>query len=257
MKTFRTLSLLISIFSLLASCNVYTPFNTNGADLDKLEEAQVCLKQNDWDCAIEQYQKLNDNTLKQQKLCQTYLSRGGITLSVLVNILNKNSEKILVNLGNELIPWTSNKSQDLELAKTHCGNFSSLSPSGDSLFLKTTSLLAHCAVRMARTDRFQAIPSDDTCTMANISSNGVLGAGDVCQTADGSLEDSGVAKPGMCSQDVNACVSDILAVKDVASELSSLGFSDLAGAAGKLPANIVESVPTNTARLALKGMFNR
>lgn len=257
MRTFRKLFILISFFGLLASCNVYTPFNTNGSDLDKLEEAQVCLKQNDWACALEQYQKLEDNTLKQQKLCQVYLSRGGITLSVLVNVLNQDSNKILVNLGNKLIPWTSNKSKDLDLAKTHCGNFNSIKSSADSLFLKSASLLAHCAIRMARADRFQSIQSDDTCTMANVSSNGFVEAGDICQSSDGSLEESGVSKPGMCSPDVSTCSSDIISVKNVAAELRSLGLNDLAGAAEKLPSSIVDSVPTTTARLALKGMFNR
>jgi len=250
----------IQVFSclIIVSCNVYTPLNTNGTDTDKLEEAQVCLKDSNWDCALEQYNQLKDNTLKEEKLCQVYLSRGGITLSVLVNILNEDTDKLLLNLGNELLPWNRDKSRDLDLAKTHCSNFRSLSNSADAVFLKTTSLLAHCAIRLARTDRFQAIPSDDTCTLDNISShNGILGANDVCQSNDGSLGGAGAEKPGMCSQDVDVCAQDIIAVKDVQTELSDLGFSELGGAAGKLPSDIVSNVPTNTARLALKGMFRR
>jgi hypothetical protein len=252
MKLFRHLLGILLLIPLLVSCNLYTPLNTSGSDSDKLEEAQVCLKDNDYQCAIDQYEKIEDAALKQQKLCQIYLTRGGITLSILVNVLNENSSKIIVNLGNRLLPWTSNKSADLQLAKTHCSEYRNLSSDSDASLLKVTALFSDCAIRMARTDRFQSTTVDDTCTLANFSSsNGLLTAPDIGGDGAGSIDTT----PGMCSSDVNACVSDVIALKNSQSELSGLGFSDIGGAAGQLPQEIVDGVATNAARAALKGMF--
>ena len=105
MKPFLHFFILSLIILYLISCNLYTPFNTTGSDLDKLEEAQKCLSDSNYDCALEQYEKLEDNTLKQQKLCQTYLSRGGVTSTVLVNSLNQNSSKMLPNYAQKFVPW--------------------------------------------------------------------------------------------------------------------------------------------------------
>jgi len=254
MKLFCHFLIILLFIPFLVSCNLYTPFNTGGSDLDKLEEAQACLKDNDYQCAIENYEKIENATLKQQKLCQIYLTRGGITLSILVNVLNENSSKILINLGNRLIPWTSNKSADLQLAKTHCSEYRNLSSELDASLLKATALFSDCAIRMARTDLFQSTTSEDTCTLANFSSkNGLLTAPDIGGDENGSIS----TNPGMCSADVNACVSNVIALKNSEGELSASGFSDIAGAVEKLPADISTGVATNAARAALKGMFRR
>ncbi|MFM8315354.1 MAG: hypothetical protein ACKOA8_13795 [Deltaproteobacteria bacterium] len=251
MKPFLHFFILSLTILSLISCNLYTPFNTTGSDLDKLEEAQKCLSDSNYDCALEQYEKLEDNTLKQQKLCQTYLSRGGVTLTVLVNSLNQNSSKMLPNYAQKFVPWTSRKSADLDLAKTHCVNFNSLSNKEEAVLLKTIALFSHCAIRMARTDMFQATHVDiNDCTTPNAQANRVLSAVDIGGDSNGELVSG---SPGMCKPDVDACASDIQAISSA--DLNAAGFTDLAGALSKLPTGITDS-NTNTVRAALKGTFN-
>ena len=88
MKSILSLITWVTFLIGVLSCNVYSPLNSNNSDLDKLEEAQRCLKDLNYNCAIAQYEGIKDSDLKEQKLCQVYLTKGGVTLTVLINTLN-------------------------------------------------------------------------------------------------------------------------------------------------------------------------
>ncbi|MCX6103426.1 MAG: hypothetical protein NT000_09235 [Proteobacteria bacterium] len=241
MKSILSLITWVTFLIGVLSCNVYSPLNSNNSDLDKLEEAQRCLKDLNYNCAIAQYEGIKDSDLKEQKLCQVYLTKGGVTLAVLINTLNKNSSKVLGNLAKNFLPWTSQKLTDLELAKTHCMNFAETSKSADlGVLLKTIAVFSDCAIRMARAEKFKATTEDQGCTIASDTTNGKLEAGDIGQ--------SGGVLPGMCRSDVVACGADLISVTEAT--LNSSGFSDLAAAIQLLPPGITSGT-TITIRAAL------
>jgi hypothetical protein len=227
MKTFFS-SIVCSffLFSLL-SCNVYAPLNSNNSDLDKLEEAQKCLKDSDYACAISQYKNLSDPTLKNQKLCQAYLSKGGVTLSVLVKEINNSSTKMLSGLARALTPWDAQKSEDLDNAKTYCtAYFGDSSSQKMGLLLNTISLFSHCAIRVAKANLFQATHDTGPCNQT-LSTDNSLTATDIALTSDGTV---GTNSPGMCPKDVQDCGDDLVSVALSESDLSSLGFDNIANA---------------------------
>ena len=245
MKSILSLITWVTFLIGVLSCNVYSPLNSNNSDLDKLEEAQRCLKDLNYNCAIAQYQGIKDSDLKEQKLCQVYLTKGGVTLTVLINTLNKNSAKVLGNLSKTFLPWTSQKLTDLELAKTHCVSFAETSNSGDlGVLLKTIAVFSDCAIRMARAEKFRALAVAGDCTTASPSTNGILEAGDIGQST-GVIDST---HPGMCDSDVQACRDDLVSVTE--GNLNSSGYSDLAAAIHLLPNGISSGVNT-TIRAAL------
>ncbi|MSP19498.1 MAG: hypothetical protein EXR74_08010 [Bdellovibrionales bacterium] len=242
------LSLITWIIFLIGviSCNVYSPLNSNNSDLDKLEEAQKCLKDLNYNCAITQYQGIKDSDLKEQKLCQVYLTKGGVTLNTLINTISKNSSKMLGDLSKTFIPWTSQKLNDLELAKTHCVSFAETSKSGDQgVLLKTIAVFSDCAIRMARTEIFRATTEAQGCAIASSTTNGTLEVGDIGQS-NGVIDSD---NPGMCQSDVLACQADLGSL--IEADLNNGGFPDLAGAIHLLPDGITSS-STTTIRAALR-----
>ena len=246
MKYFRSCIKWVLGLSVISACNLYTPFNTNTSDLDKLEEAQKCLNDEDYICAIQQYQEIKDTNLKNQKLCQAYLTKGGLKLEDLVNTLNKNSGTVLSNLAKELMPWTPSRSEDFDTAQTHCSALSA-STGSDAIFLKTVGAFTRCAYRMAKADVLKG-SSNSSCNLTGLS-DGLLTSSDIGGDGAGAL--SG-ANPGMCKTDVDTCRSDMVLLSE--SELSSAGYTDLAGAIDKLPSGITNS-STDTVRAALRGTF--
>lgn len=248
MKTFLS-SILCSLFLFsILSCNAYAPLNSNNSDLDKLEEAQKCLKDSDYDCAINQYKGLGDATLKNQKLCQAYLSKGGITLSVLAKEINNSSAKMLSGLAKALFPWSSQKSEDLDNAKNYCVAYSSDSSSGEmGILLRTVAVFSHCAIRVTKAELFQATSDAGPCNQT-ISANGSLDALDIAVNSNGTLASNA---PGMCSDDVNTCGQDITSITEA--ELTQAGFDKLAGAINNLPQGF--NLGTDSIRAAIRGTF--
>ena len=75
-------------------------------------------------------------------------------------------------------------------------NFNSLSNKEEAVLLKTIALFSHCAIRMARTDMFQATHVDiNDCTTPNAQANRVLSAVDIGGDSNGELVSG---SPGMC-----------------------------------------------------------
>ncbi len=65
--------LLVGILPVLISCNIYAPLSSNSTVEDHLEEAQKCLHEGNYTCAIENYEKLPEGDLRKQKLCTVNL----------------------------------------------------------------------------------------------------------------------------------------------------------------------------------------
>ena len=249
MKSFLSFIILGLSISALLSCNVYAPFNSNHSDLDKLEEAQKCLKSSDFECAIKQYEKLGDSKLKTQKLCQVYLTKGGITLKVLNDTINKTGGTMISKLALELMPFDIDKFSDFDLAKTNCENFAAANPSdGLGVLLKTIAEFSHCAIRMAKTHTFQGTSDADTaCNQPpnNLAPN--LVREDITPNNLGGY-------PGMCYSDAVACYNDLKAVSY--SVLTDAGYENLSGAMKVLQDQLPGSADATAMRSVLYGTFS-
>ncbi len=246
MKSLLSLITSSIIICIVTACNIYAPFNSNNSDLDKLEEAQKCLKDSDYSCAIEQYNGIKDTNLKNEKLCLVYLTKGGLTLNILINTLNQNSATMLSSLARALVPWSVLKGSDFDSAQTHCESLGSDS-SSQGIFLKAVGAFSHCAIRMAKADIIRST-SDSDCNITG-NSDGNLTSTDIIQNGTGAIGDGNA---GMCKVDVDTCRNDLSSL--VVSELSNAGYSELAGAISLLPAGVL-SADTNVVRAALKGTF--
>ena len=101
-NSFRFTYLLISVIAavLSTSCgNVYEPLANGGtSDLDLVEKAQKCLKDNDYACAIAEYNQIQNPSLKTQKLCLAHLGQTGFTIPFLLDILKAGGTNMLGTL---------------------------------------------------------------------------------------------------------------------------------------------------------------
>jgi len=248
------LNLLWAVTALLAllmtSCNIYSPLTAVNSTDDILEEAQKCLHDGDYDCAIEQYNALSDSTLKSQKLCMANLAKGGVTLYALINVLPQGTSAMMGNLANQLLPHSDAKQSALDSAKTHCVAFGAASTEQIAVLLKTVSLLSHCAIRMTKTDTLVANSDSDTvCTTAG-NQDGVIDRSDISDTADGNI-----TAVGMCATDVSACNEDIVALPD--DELAAAGLSNIKASYDAMPAALkTSSAATIPTRGSLKSMVS-
>ena len=244
----RTLLFALILVPLLLSCNAYSPLNSTSSIEDRLEEAQKCLRDSDYGCAITHYNALPDGKLKSEKLCMVHLAKGGVTLTTLINTVNKNNSKVLGNFAQTLMPWSSTKSADLDTAKTQCTNFAADGTSGNQgILLRTLSLMAHCSIRMAKTDQFLGnAETDTTCTTAG-NASGTVTTGDI-GPVNGII---GSGTNGMCAADVTSCVGDISALS--ASALTTAGLTDLKGALDSIPAALKDATSATAAiRIAIQ-----
>ncbi len=107
----KTVTHFVFIFSILAiaACNIYKPLSKAQSTEDIIEDAQKCLHDNDYACAIENYLKLPSGELRAQKLCTVSLARGGFTLTALINVIQTRSNKMLGLLANTLAPFSDAK----------------------------------------------------------------------------------------------------------------------------------------------------
>lgn len=241
MKNRQWLLFVVVVISLIG-CNAYRPFNSKSEINDYLEEAQRCLHDGDFDCAISNYNALPDGAQKQEKLCLVYLSKGGMSLSDLVSVVNQSSNTMLGALAQSLVPWTAAKSDSIDLAKTHCAD-SSLTGTNTGVLLKALSLYSHCAIRMAKTDVYVATSNGDTnCNTAG-DGDGRITSNDISDNSNGTI-----SSRGMCSADVTTCATDLNGISN--GELASAGLSDLENAFDALPAGSTSGT-TTTARAAL------
>lgn len=188
-----------SIVVALVSCNIYAPFGSKSSETDYIEEAQKCLHDGDFACAIDNYNGLPNGELKSQKLCLVYLAKAGFTLSALVSTVKQNSVTMMGSLSQALAPWDATKQADAASAVTHCAAFQGFSTSGQSgLLLKNLSLLVDCATLMAKADQLAGnAAADTTCTTAG--------------NRDGRVTKSDIddGTRFMCKTDVDSCYTDL------------------------------------------------
>jgi hypothetical protein len=210
----------------LAGCNIYAPFNTDSTPTDYLEEATKCLDNDNFACAIQNYNMLPDGALKDEKLCTGYLAEAGLTLDVLLNIILKGvSQTVLGSVANAVLPWSASQGSDASNAMTHCVAFATESPSDPNApLLQAMGYIMDCAVLMAKTDVYVGSSDTDTTCMTP-----GLGAGQITKqsivNSNGNL---------MCSADAVTCGNDLYAIAqpEFATALSNNGLSNLANVFG-------------------------
>src|SRR5262245_37543108 len=104
------------VLPLLLSCNLYKPFTKTVTDEDHVEEGQKCLHEGDFGCAISNYELITNTALRNEKLCQTYLSKAGLDLSDLLNIVTQGTTTVLGDLAQSFIPWSQEKYDSIQSA---------------------------------------------------------------------------------------------------------------------------------------------
>lgn len=224
----------------IAACNIYRPLNSANESNDYIEEAQRCLHNSDYACAVEQYSKLPAGDEREQYLCLTYLSEGSMGLQDLVNVVNQGTATMMGTLAQSISPWTAEKKIALDNAKTHCD----LGGRGNKgILLRVLGRYAHCAVLMAKADLFVGNSSSDTTCTTVGNGNGTIQKADISDNSDGS-----VSSVGMCATDVITCGEDISGIAD--GDLSGAGLGDLETAYDAIPADLRNSSATTQQRRA-------
>jgi hypothetical protein len=211
-----------AVLPLCVSCNVFAPFNTTTTTQDLIEIAEQCEVNNDYTCAVDNYLQLPDGYLKNQKLCAGYMAKAGLTLSAILNsvVSNPTNPYLLGVLATDFIPWNTTKASDAQSAVTYCTNNAGTGASSSDILLQTISFILDCTMRMARANSWVAISEVDPCDSVSGSNSGTLSALDISKANTGII---GPGSPGMCPVDVEACLSDILAIQS-----GQLGVSSLA-----------------------------
>ncbi len=230
------------------SCNLYSSFVSPKTDAEYLEEAQQCLNNDDYACAIANYEKISDTLLRNRKLCLVHMTRAGLKVSALINIITESNSSALGNLAKQLIPWSQDKGDIANLAKTQCDTFKNTADSGnEGVLFRSLSRFLDCATRIARVEKqVAASESDNSCNTAG-NDNGSLEASDVADS-DGNISAS---NPGMCPSDVGICRTDILEIDP--DSLSSAGLSEVKGAYDNLPDALKDSnAATSEVRKSLR-----
>jgi len=235
------------VIAVLFGCNVYSPLTSPSIEEEYIEQAQKCLHDGDYACALEQYSLLSDGAKKSEKLCIVNMARAGFTLSVLIDIAsNRTSGSNMVGLmANRLIPWSQEKQNAVVTAVTHCNALATQNPTGKiAVLLKSLGLLMDCSVRMAKADMLIGSSLTDTaCTTAG-NNNGRVTSSDMSQSSDGSGS-------GMCAADVTQCLADFSAVPST--QLADAGLSDLKANYDAMPAALkTTSTGTQVGRAQLK-----
>lgn len=243
-----------SVLPFVLSCNVYAPLTKVSSAEDHMEEAQKCLHEGNFACAISHYEALPAGATRTQKLCTVNLARAGFTLSGLIKTITQSKDTVLGELANGLGKWDDVKAASAVSAVDYCKQYGDLgAESGDlGVLLKTVSLFVDCANRISKSDQFVGTSeSDDDCSTAG-NNSGTITKKDISGTSDGSISAS---KPGMCHVDVVACLNDVLAVPQ--SQLEGSGLGDIKGAYDNVPAALKDSTSAaSVIRDQLKGIIS-
>jgi hypothetical protein len=239
-KFFRPAAQLLAVL-LLASCNIYAPFNSKSSEIDYVEEGTKCLNQGDFACAIANYQSLPDGDLKNQKLCTGYLAKAGLTLNVLLNIVTQQNQTMIGALAQALIPWSATRQSDAENAKSFCVTYQTANPTNSNAALfATMGYLVDCAVVMAKTDQYVGVDDNDAVCNTAGNNNGTLTSSDISGTGAANF---------MCTQDTITCGYDIAEISTPAfkQSLRDAGLSNIAGALDAVPSDLTTKLDTSSA----------
>ncbi len=216
---------------LLCSCNMYSGFAAPGSDSEYIEEAQKCLADRDFGCAIVNYNKLSSTNEKNKRLCLVNMARAGLGVSELVQIISNSGTgaTIVGEIAQELLPYSEEKETAGAAAVTACEAYSTAVSGDTATLLASLSYLVDCSVRVAKTDTLVAT-SDGGTTSCNSTtagnSNGLITQSDIGgHSATGALS---VGNPGMCQADVHACLQDLNDAAALTGALSAGGLGDIA-----------------------------
>ena len=240
----------------LAGCNALQAFQGDGSDLDKIELAEKCLRDGDFDCAVTNYTLISDVNLRAEKLCAARLSQAGFGISQLVTVLidNSGSASVLGRLAEALVTWTQARQTAADAAKTQCAAFYAANPNptdikrNRAVLLKALSAFVHCATLVAKTDVLRT-ENGTTCTFP-WQRNGPIGPDSASN--DATLGTVSAGNAGMCNADVAACVDDF---SEISTDTAVLGSSvpDIATAYSNIPADLKNgAVAADVGRLALR-----
>lgn len=240
------------LMPLIFACNIYSPFTSVSSDQDRIEEAMKCLHSGDYDCAIEEYKGITDETLKNQKLCMAYMAKAGFGLNALINTFSEDQSHLLGNLANSLIPWSEARRDAADNGKIACAAYEAATKTGFGGLLKALSNYVDCSVRVAKTDLYVATSSSDLACNTPGNADGKVTKADISESSDGSI---GAGYDGMCPADVSACGTDMIAAS--AAMGGSSEFKDIGKASSDLPADLknaaVDEATQKTVRNAIRG----
>ncbi len=242
---------LFLILFLIVSCNIYSPFTTLNSDEDRKEQALKCLHDDDYDCAIEQYDKMTDVQSKSIRKCMTYISKGGMGLKTFLDVF-MSKEDINYALGRLAQTLAKNTSSYSEMetkidalteGKTACDEYVAIKGTSDdfAILFKSLSRFGHCAILMAKADFCTC--TSDTAAQCTENASGLkdgLTKGDIYDGLDGKI-----SSDGMCSSDATACSEDL-------SQVTSLNvgeFGSMKQILDQIPAELKQTgVVENTLR---------
>lgn len=241
-----------------SACNIYTPFASPSTDDEYVEEARKCLRNSDYDCAITNYNLISDTTLKNQQLCLVNISKAGLNLSALINVLSSGTvgTGTMILIANQLLikGYTDVRLAAAATSITHCA---ALGTDDTSILLKVLSRVADCGIRVAKSNYLVA--TDDTVSTTCASDTAGSRTGVIATTdigGDGAGEVSG-ANPGMCYSDVQICVDDMSAATTL---LSGPSFSTIKDNILALPAALTGggsgTAVVRATRVGLKSTVN-
>ncbi len=230
---------LVFAFSALVvgACNIYSPLSSPSTDEEFVEEGRKCLLTSNYDCAIAQYNRISDATLKNQQLCLANISKAGLNLTALINVLSSSSAGTgtMILVANELLKkgFTETRLAAAAASISPCG---ALGSDDTSTLLKVLSRVADCGIRIAKANYLVA--TDDsvstTCSSATAGARtGVVSTSDI--GGDGTGAVSG-ANPGMCYADVQVCIDDMSAASTL---LGGGSFSAIRDNILSLPADLI------------------
>ena len=220
----------VGVFSLLAACNVFAPFEGSGSDLDHMELGLKYLEEGNYDRAIEEYAQISDAQTRREKLCTTNISKAGFRISTLVKTLTSGSVSVLGDVARQLLLWSETKQVAADNAKTQCTEFSSNATPAQAktgVLLRSLASLLHCTTLIAKVDARRG--TDDASCDFQGPNGGTLSKDDISDP----IGNVSVGNPGMCAVDVQTCLADIQAIDPAA--LGNSGFSDLAAVYNALP----------------------
>lgn len=239
-RNYRILALVLVSVPLLGSCNVYRGFASPASDAEYIEEAQKCLVDRDYDCAITNYGRVSNATVKAEKLCIVNLAKAGLGISSLISIATNSGtgNDLLKDFAQALLPYTTTKEAAAEEAISKC---TAMAASDTAQMLQALSYLVDCSVRIAKTDTLVATVNNGgaTCnSTATGNSDGQITADDICVDGTGGITPT---NPGMCEKDVLACATDVDNANNLSGGLGTAGLGGLASNIGTLATLVGQS----------------
>ncbi len=230
------LSLAAIVLFGIGSCNIYRPLDPAKSDEGYLEEGLRCYHLKDYDCAVAAFEKLSDSDTKTEKLCMGYLAQAGLTLDLLLNVVNQANSTMLGQLATALLPWSSGKETASQNASAKCLMYATTGTASDvKTLLNYVAQMVDCSTRLARTDTFGDKASDCTASHTPVTSG---------EITDGDVD-------FMCAADAEACADNIATISS--SQLGTSGLGSLKSALDLFPAELKSAASVAaTVRTALK-----